>query len=56
MELRDYLRILHKHWISIVAITLIGVLAAAGLSMLSTPKYDATTQIYVSVWSHLRWP
>lgn len=49
MELRDYLRILHKHWISIVAITLIGVLAAAGLSILSTPKYDATTQIYVSV-------
>ena len=54
MELRDCLRILHKHWISIVAITLIGVLAAAGLSMLSTPKYDATTQIYVSVGAAAR--
>lgn len=49
MELRDYLRILHKYWVSIVAITLLGVIAAAGLSLLVSPKYVASTQLYVSV-------
>lgn len=49
MELRDYLRILHKYWVSIVAITLLGIIAAAGASILMTPKYEATTQLYVSV-------
>lgn len=49
MELRDYLRILHKHWILISAITLIGVIAGAGASIFMTPKYEASTQLYVSV-------
>ncbi|MFC5338952.1 polysaccharide biosynthesis tyrosine autokinase [Leucobacter denitrificans] len=48
MELRDYLRILHKYWISIVALTLLGVIAAAGISLSIPPKYEATTQLYVS--------
>lgn len=49
MELRDYLRILHKYWVSIVAITLLGIIAGGGATLLSTPTYEATTQIYVSV-------
>jgi len=49
VELRDYLRILHKHWILIVATTLTGITAGAGASILATPVYDATTQLYVSV-------
>ena len=49
MELRDYLRILHKYWVSIVAITLLSVIAGGGVTLLTTPEYQATTQIYVSV-------
>lgn len=49
MELRDYLRILHKSWILVTASLLIGIAAAAGASLLMTPKYEATTQLFVSV-------
>ena len=51
MELRDYLRILHKNWILIVACTLLGVAAASGFSIASTPKYVSSTELYVSVRS-----
>ena len=49
MELRDYLRILHKYWVSIVAFLLLGLLAAAAASIITPSKYEATTQLYVSV-------
>ena len=51
MELRDYVRILHKHWVLIVACLLLGVAAAAAYSIVVTPKYVATTELYVSVRS-----
>ena len=51
MELRDYLRILHKSWALIVAATLLGVGLAAVASLLETPQYQAKTQLYVSVRS-----
>ncbi|WP_157155331.1 polysaccharide biosynthesis tyrosine autokinase [Diaminobutyricimonas sp. LJ205] len=51
MELRDYLRILHKNWILIVATTLLGVAAAAATSIVATPKYVSSTELYVSVRS-----
>ncbi len=49
MELRDYLRILHKNWVLIIAITLLGIAAAAGLTLLQKPEYTAKTSLYVSV-------
>lgn len=49
VELRDYLRILHKYWILITAMTLLGVVTGAGVSILMTPKYEASTELYVSV-------
>ncbi|WP_082805756.1 polysaccharide biosynthesis tyrosine autokinase [Pseudoclavibacter helvolus] len=51
MELRDYLRILHKNWIIILISTLAGVAAGAGASLLMTPKYEASAELYVSVRS-----
>ncbi|NYF12669.1 capsular exopolysaccharide synthesis family protein [Pseudoclavibacter sp. JAI123] len=51
MELRDYLRILHKNWIIILICTLAGVAAGAGASLLMTPKYSSTAELYVSVRS-----
>lgn len=51
MELRDYLRILHRNWILILALTILGGAGAYGYSLLQTPTYEATTQLYVSVRS-----
>lgn len=51
MDLRDYVRILHKHWILIAAVSLLGIGAAVGASVLMTPSYEARTQLYVSVRS-----
>lgn len=51
MDLRDYLRILRKRWMVIVAFVLISVAAAATVSLLVTPKYEATTQVFVFVQS-----
>ncbi|GAB3800063.1 polysaccharide biosynthesis tyrosine autokinase [Humibacter antri] len=49
MELRDYLRILHKSWILIVACILVGIAIAAGYSLVATKHYQAKTELYVSV-------
>lgn len=49
MELRDYLRILHKNWALILILTILGGSAGALMSFLTTPLYQSTTQLYVSV-------
>lgn len=51
MELRDYLRILHKNWIVILVCLLAGVGGAAAYSYLQTPQYASSTKLYVSVRS-----
>ena len=51
MELADYLVVLRKYWISILAVTLIGVLAAAGVSLLITRTYTASTSVFLTVQS-----
>ena len=51
MELRDYLRILHRNWILILALMIFGGAGAYGYSLLQTPTYEANTQLYVSVRS-----
>lgn len=51
MELRDYLRILRKNWTLIAALALLGVAAAAAVSIAATPKYSSTAELYVSVRS-----
>ncbi|PRI11020.1 polysaccharide biosynthesis tyrosine autokinase [Leucobacter massiliensis] len=49
MELRDYVHILRKYWVLIVACTLLGIIVGAGASLLMTPEYEARTELYVSV-------
>ncbi|MCR2815864.1 polysaccharide biosynthesis tyrosine autokinase [Microbacterium jiangjiandongii] len=49
MELRDYLRILHKNWILLLVLLIAGLAGGAGYAFLQTPKYEASTQLYVSV-------
>ena len=48
MELRDYIRVLRKGWILILALALVGVAAAAGYSIVKTPEYQATSKVFVS--------
>jgi capsular exopolysaccharide synthesis family protein len=48
MELHDYIRILRKGWVRIVILTLVGVGAAAGFSIVQTPSYSATSKVFVS--------
>lgn len=49
VELRDYVRILHKSWILILVSTLLGLAIAATYSLAVKPRYQSTTQLYVSV-------
>jgi len=48
VEIRDYLRILRNRWKLITAVLALGVLAALAFSLLTTPKYAASTQLFVS--------
>lgn len=49
MELSDYIRVVRKRWMLIVVATLAGVAAAAAVSLIMTPKYQASTLSFVSV-------
>jgi capsular exopolysaccharide synthesis family protein len=51
VELRDYIRILHKNWILILVLTFVGAAAGAAYSFTQDPEYQSTTQLYVSVRS-----
>lgn len=48
MELRDYLRVLRRRWLLVIATALVAVGAAAGISLAQTPQYAATAQLFVS--------
>ena len=49
MQLRDYLRLLRKSWLLIVACTIIGGSLGAMVALLSPTVYQSTTQLFVSV-------
>ena len=51
MDIRDYLRILRRNWIIIVAAALIGLLLSGAASMLTKPTYTAETQLFVAIQS-----
>jgi capsular exopolysaccharide synthesis family protein len=49
MELTDYLRVLRKHWVSLILIFLAGMGSAAGVSALMTPVYTASAGVFLTV-------
>lgn len=51
MELSDYVRILRRNWIMIVAATLAGLLVGGAASILTKPTYIADTQLFVAIQS-----
>lgn len=48
MELSDYIRILRKNWLIIVALALVCIGAAAVFSLTRTPLYEAESKVFVS--------
>ncbi|WP_062387903.1 polysaccharide biosynthesis tyrosine autokinase [Demequina iriomotensis] len=48
MELGDYIRILRKNWVVIVALTALGGLVGLSYGMLATPTYGASATVFVS--------
>lgn len=51
LELRDYLRILGRHWMAIAAGTLVGLLLGGAVSAFTKPTYTAETQLFVATQS-----
>lgn len=49
MTFVQYLRILRKHWFTVLALTLLATLGAAAFTRQQQPVYAATTQLFVSV-------
>ena len=52
MELRDYIRLLRKAWILILAGGFVGGSLAAGYSALQAPSYQAFSKVFVSTQSN----
>jgi capsular exopolysaccharide synthesis family protein len=51
LDLRDYLRILRRNWILVVAAPLAGLLLGGTASVLATPTYTSQTQLFVAIQS-----
>lgn len=51
LDLRDYLRILQRNWILVVASTLAGLLIGGAASILVRPTYTSDTQLFVAIQS-----
>lgn len=49
MDLRDYLRILRRNWILIIATMLAGLLIGGAASILTKPTYTSETQLFVAI-------
>jgi capsular exopolysaccharide synthesis family protein len=51
LELKDYLRVLRRSWIMVVACALVGVLCAGAASLLMKPSYKSETKLFVALQS-----
>lgn len=51
MELSDYLRLVRRNWILIVACFMIGLIIAAAASIIVKPTYTSNTKLFVAIQS-----
>lgn len=51
MNLLDFLRVLRRSWVLVVAVTLLGILCSAVSVLLVKPTYTAETQLFVAIQS-----
>lgn len=49
LEFSDYLRVLRRNWITIVACAVLGLFAAAAASLALKPTYTAETKLFVAI-------
>lgn len=49
MDLKEYLRVLRQRWLLILVVTATGALLAHGYSLITTPKYESSSQLFVAV-------
>ncbi|WP_122818807.1 polysaccharide biosynthesis tyrosine autokinase [Nocardioides pantholopis] len=48
MELRDYIRILRRRWVSILLVAVVGTALAAAATAAQTPQYASSARLFVS--------
>src|SRR5690554_1751246 len=48
VELRDYWRVIRQRWRVVVASTLLGLLGATGLTIMTPPTYQSTVELFVA--------
>ncbi|WP_129337838.1 polysaccharide biosynthesis tyrosine autokinase [Cellulomonas endophytica] len=48
MELQDYVALLRRRWVSVLAVAAVAVAAALAATLLVTPVYEARSQVFVS--------
>lgn len=48
MDVRDYLKVLRTRWRIAVGTAVVGLLAALGVSLLTTPQYAASSQLFIT--------
>lgn len=51
LDLSDYVRVVRRNWILILAISLAGLLTGGAVSILTKPTYTAETQLFVAIQS-----
>ncbi|GAA2912725.1 capsular exopolysaccharide synthesis family protein [Microbacterium keratanolyticum] len=49
MELRDYVRVLHRNWVLLLVFLAVGAGVGAAIGLTTPAKYESATKIYVSV-------
>lgn len=49
MELRDYVAVLRKYWVSIVCVTLLGIATATVVTLVTPPTYTARGAVFLAV-------
>ena len=49
MELRDYIRLLRRRWLTVVTLIVVVTGAAAAATYLMTPQFTATTRLFFGV-------
>jgi capsular exopolysaccharide synthesis family protein len=48
VSLQDFARLVRTRWLMIAAVTLLGVLAATAVTLVTTPQYQASTRLFVA--------
>ncbi|WP_295835803.1 polysaccharide biosynthesis tyrosine autokinase [uncultured Microbacterium sp.] len=48
MELSDYIRLLRKNWLTVLGLTLVGLVIATIFTLTRTPTYESSSTVFVS--------